>query len=513
MTTTNFIKESGTNSRNAYIILSSPCGSRENLRDPEYNKHYLTAKPLLKTNEKLSASVPNLNKCTERSLNKEESNNERSLISSVGTAKSSPKPSGNEQHNNNVQKPRIQVGMDRYITVLKRGRSPKSSKIGSSAKVPREDEANRNNRFAILADSAEETNLPTRNSKPPPIYLREKNSNTLIRKLISIIGENSFFVSAIRRGNIDETKIQVNGEKEYRTVVSEFEKTNKSFYTYQLKSAKGLQVVLKGIDAGVDPEDVKSGLIKLGFKVKHVINIKNRERIPQPMFRVELEPADLNLKKSETHPIYNIKFLLHRKITIEEPHKRAGPVQCFNCQEYGHTKSYCKLPTVCVVCGELHATDKCDKSKDDKGAKKCSNCGENHTANFRGCRVYSDLKKSVTRNTVTAHIKTGSINNSTVNFPPMAPTLVSNRHQHISQPVVGQVSYADAVKSSSVHTPKALPKNLPSSEAPSQNSSRLEASIDMLVQTMNNFMSNITNMMHEMMRIQSTLLQAMIGNR
>ncbi|GBP97489.1 Nucleic-acid-binding protein from transposon X-element [Eumeta japonica] len=87
-----------------------------------------------------------------------------------------------------------------------------------------------------------------------------------------------------------------------------------------------MQIVLKGIDSCVDPLE--------------------------PMFRVELEPNDIKLK-NEIHPIYDLKFLLHRKITVEEPHKRTGPVQCHNCQEYGHTK-HCKLPTVCVVCGELH---------------------------------------------------------------------------------------------------------------------------------------------------------------
>ena len=100
----------------------------------------------------------------------------------------------------------------------------------------------------------------------------------------------------------------------------------KDFYTYQLKSAKGLQVLIKGIDSCVDTEEVKCALQNNGYKIKNVLNIRNRERIPQPLFRVEFEPSDIKLKKNETHPVYDLKYLLHRKITVEEPHKRSGPV-------------------------------------------------------------------------------------------------------------------------------------------------------------------------------------------
>ncbi|GBP96520.1 hypothetical protein EVAR_69877_1 [Eumeta japonica] len=72
------------------------------------------------------------------------------------------------------------------------------------------------------------------------------------------------------------------------------------------------------------------------------------------MFRDELEPNDTKLKMRFI--LFMMSNTCYRKITVEEPHKCTGPVQCHNCQEYGHTISYCKLPTVCAVCGELHGT-------------------------------------------------------------------------------------------------------------------------------------------------------------
>ena len=201
---------------------------------------------------------------------------------------------------NSDQKSQIQVGMDRYITVLKRGRSPKSSKIAPLAKLSKEsnfDRPNNENRFSILQCEGNEPANIIRPAKPPPIYLREINSNTLVRNLISLIGENSFYVTPIRRGTIHETKIQVNSENDYRKVVTDFETHKKSFYTYQLKGSKGLQIVIKGVDSSVEPAEIKKSLEDKGFKIKNVINIRNREKIPQPLFRVELEPGDMKLKK------------------------------------------------------------------------------------------------------------------------------------------------------------------------------------------------------------------------
>ena len=95
-------------------------------------------------------------------------------------------------------------------------------------------------------------------------------------------------------------------------------KKNKKFQTYQLKSSKGLQVVIKGIDASVEPREIKEALEELGYSTKNVTNIFNKNKVPQPMFRVQLEPNTRKLKKSETHPIYSMKYLLHCRITVHE---------------------------------------------------------------------------------------------------------------------------------------------------------------------------------------------------
>jgi len=61
-------------------------------------------------------------------------------------------------------------------------------------------------------------------------------------------------------------------------------------------------------------------------------------------------------------------------------------VQCTRCQLYGHTKSCCNRPCVCVKCGGQHSTDSRKKSKTTPAT--CSLCGGDHPTNYKGCDYY-----------------------------------------------------------------------------------------------------------------------------
>jgi len=68
----------------------------------------------------------------------------------------------------------------------------------------------------------------------------------LVNSLIGLIGKD---IICIIRGTINETKFQTKTEENYREVTNYLTANKTCFYTYQLKSSKGLQVELKGIDA------------------------------------------------------------------------------------------------------------------------------------------------------------------------------------------------------------------------------------------------------------------------
>jgi len=105
--------------------------------------------------------------------------------------------------------------MDRYITI-KRKLSPqnyKSQQTENKSKITR-DNANmvtnktpeNTNRFELLANSTDESIQPAKSPKkvkPPPIYIREKSSSAFVNKIATPLGENSFYVIPLRKGNIN----------------------------------------------------------------------------------------------------------------------------------------------------------------------------------------------------------------------------------------------------------------------------------------------------------------------
>jgi len=402
------------------------------------------------------------------------------------TASTASKPAATCVSGNNQQSA-ISGGMERYIKITKRKRSPekvtnnnknKRNAPNNSKNNVASSNAQNSNRFALLASSevnaASSSTQASKELKPPPIYVRERSSNAFVANLTSIVGNGNFYVMPLTRGNIHETKIQVKSESHYRIVVKDLEENNKNFYTYQLKSSKGISAVIKGIDSEVDPDEIKNALGELGFHAKAVINIVNKNKVPQPMFKVDLMPGLQNLKKNEVHPIYKLQYLLHRRVTVEPPHPRNGPVQCSNCQEFGHTRAYCTLRPVCVVCGELHPSSECQKKMlNDKNVVKCGNCGGNHTANYRGCQVYQHLKRNIV-------LQRQAVRNANKN-PFVSADIASQRF------TVPGISYASVLK-----------ENTSNQQQSDQSGSNIEKVLTQFMQTMQMMFGKIIEMQSQL---------------
>lgn len=326
------------------------------------------------------------------------------------------------KNNSNIFKPKLtQMDVNNKLPIQKneqqksnltpkRKRSSPNSKIGqgqnkqfkpitNSTDTEIKIDENSTNPSNLIKTNTKDLNADTKkNSKParpPPIFVRDEVTADIIKTIKSVIANNNFKVTNLLKGSITEIKIQTFSPDDFRNVTKVLDGQKVTYYTHRLNSDRGITVVLKGIEKGVNTEEIKTALSENGFKVQLIYNMKNRNKELQPLYKIELEPSRDRLKNNEkVHPIYNLRYLLHRVVKVEEPHKRTGPVQCSNCQEYNHTKSYCKLPVVCVICGDRHDSSKCPKPKTDPTCKKCSNCGDNHTANFRDCPVYKALKSS-----------------------------------------------------------------------------------------------------------------------
>lgn len=75
--------------------------------------------------------------------------------------------------------------------------------------------------------------------------------------------------------------------------------------------------------------------------------------------------------------------------------------------------THCNLPSVCAICGDLHAIANCKKIKEDAVAKNCSNCGGWHTANYiEIAQSMLKLGKNVRAETNTTTVRKSAIGGS-----------------------------------------------------------------------------------------------------
>jgi len=88
--------------------------------------------------------------------------------------------------------------------------------------------------------------------------------------------------------------------------------------------------------------------------------------------------------------VVKLRYRQYRTRTyIEEPK------QCHNCLRFGHLKVNCRSTTRCPRCAGNHSYDECTK-KLQQEAVRCANCGENHSAKYRGCAKFAEVKQVLT---------------------------------------------------------------------------------------------------------------------
>src|SRR5664279_3266125 len=75
------------------------------------------------------------------------------------------------------------------------------------------------------------------------------------------------------------------------------------------------------------------------------------------------------------------------------------PIQCHQCLRWGHKKDRCRGQQRCPRCSGEHKFDDCP-DKDDRSHAKCANCGDSHSATYKGCPKY-DTARTVVRKATT----------------------------------------------------------------------------------------------------------------
>lgn len=221
--------------------------------------------------------------------------------------------------------------------------------------------------------------------RPPPIFV-DKVGN--IQPLVNLLNEHAKDKYDLKVLRNDQVKIQPKTAETYTELVKQLEQRQTEFYTYKPKQERSYKVVLKNMHPSTSLQEIKEELSELGHSVTNIWNIKARTtKKPLPIFFIELKPNNNNKE------IYEIKNLLHCQVKIEEPRPKREIPQCAKCQQYGHTKTYCRRQPKCIKCAGNHISSECSR-KEKSDDVKCVLCEGNHPANYKGCVVYQDLLKT-----------------------------------------------------------------------------------------------------------------------
>lgn len=216
-----------------------------------------------------------------------------------------------------------------------------------------------------------------------------------------------------------------------------------------------------------------------------------KDKVKLPLIKLELLPGtdELIIKK-----LFEVRYLLHRKVSFELPYINTGLVQCKNCQEYGHSRNLCSLPPVCVICGDGHSVDICKYRNADKIQKSCGNCGQPHTANYKGCIVYKSLLKE----------KQQKRNCQSVAAP-----------QSTIKPVLPEPADFVPLPKASQNVPQSnCSHSIPTYRSQLMNNdTNTTNATNALINTMEKFMANIDSKIGLLLENMNTLLQLLLKNQ
>lgn len=252
------------------------------------------------------------------------------------------------------------------------------------------------NRFFPIQDEqvSDANHSPTSNNttstptpKIPPIFLSSNYSNHQeLTKDIKRMVKNTFTTSCTQ----DKTKINLTSAEDYKTLTKFYDENNIKYFTYQNPTTRPLSIVIKNIPISITTQEIEEELSIMNIEAQKVTRLFNRNRQPTMVVAVDMVNNEANKN------IFKLDKICYAIVRIEPRKSNNNIPQCFRCQRFGHTKNYCNMDYRCVKCLGNHYYKDCTKTQNVPPV--CVNCKENHPANYRGCKYYTDQQKSIPRN-------------------------------------------------------------------------------------------------------------------
>ncbi|KAG5679441.1 hypothetical protein PVAND_009008 [Polypedilum vanderplanki] len=300
----------------------------------------------------------------------------------------------------------------------KRRASPKNNLQNQAKKIKSVDKDNLKN-SQVENDKAQESNYDSDSISLKSISQSDANIQSnqgKINKVKPIIVDSSLLAVKNVLNNLQlkskpllklaGKRVQINCScmEDKITVMNKLKSQQYKYFSFTESSDKSKIVLLKGfyLDSNFDiksqTESLKNILSESGLKVGNVKVFYKKE--DYATFSVQLQ-EHISIKE------LNFRYKSIDSVIVRwEPLNREKklPVQCYNCQQWGHSSVNCGYPSRCVKCDESHPVGQCKRVDKEIGSPKCVNCQGEHPANYKKCPIFlkhqkkiDDMKKKSTK--------------------------------------------------------------------------------------------------------------------
>jgi predicted nucleic acid-binding Zn-ribbon protein len=187
-----------------------------------------------------------------------------------------------------------------------------------------------------------------------------------------------------------------------------------SFHTFSLTEDRCVHLLVKKLGRLMPEDAVRDELENLGIRVQGVLQLRSGRRDQEVAKTRPLTPHFIVsvARGPEVAKVRSLTKLCGLRILVETFRTPKEPLQSKRCQCFGHMQRYCGYAHRCVACGEAYLLGECSTSQQQL---KCCSCGGNHTASYRGCAKWKEVKAALAKWAPTEH--------SRVVDPPSRPTV------------------------------------------------------------------------------------------
>ncbi|GFW02995.1 uncharacterized protein TNCV_156151 [Trichonephila clavipes] len=183
-------------------------------------------------------------------------------------------------------------------------------------------------------------------------------------------------------------KIQAESSDHHREITQFLTDKGVQYYVTDPPANRPLKLVIKGLLATTEPEEIKKDLIDQGIKIEKIAQLRQfKTKSPLPFFMIEIT-RDENVNDN-----FKIRSCLYMQVKFDPFRKNSRPTQCYNCNFFHHASQNCSMKTRCLKCGGGHRTGQCE-IKEKILNPTCINCNaQGHMASSTECPLFPKPRK------------------------------------------------------------------------------------------------------------------------